>query len=58
MNDVYVSIDPEPVVVSPVTVGEVVEEDSACCCLCEVCACLCYMVQATLVLFFGRYQND
>ena len=58
MTDVYLSIDPEPVVVSPATVGEVVEEDSACCCMCECCACVGYMLHATTVLFFGRYQSD
>ena len=51
MRDVYITIDPEPVAVhTPILVQH--EEDV--CCLCECCACLCYVIQGTLVLFFGN----
>jgi hypothetical protein len=60
MSSVYITIDAEPVVVSPdpPPIGQVVEEESACCCLCECCACLWYVAEATMVLFLGRFQTS
>jgi hypothetical protein len=57
MSNVYITIDPEPVKIVP-PVGEVVDDESARCVMCECCACLCYVVRGIMVLFLGQWESE